>query len=77
MQLPAAAARRSQGQGQAEPAEEQHAEEQRAEGQLRRDRSGGEDTGGVRARLRVQQSTAWSIKGRGGILQQQECEAKA
>ena len=38
MQLPAAATRGSQGQGQAEPAEEQHAEERRVEGQLRRDR---------------------------------------
>ena len=39
MQLPAAAARRSQGQGQAKPAEKQHTEQRRAEGQLRRDRS--------------------------------------
>ena len=45
-QLPAATARRSQGQGQAKPAEEQHTEERRAEGQLRRDRSGGEDSRG-------------------------------
>ena len=47
MQLPAAATRRSQGQGQAEAAEE-HAEERRAEGQRKRDRSGGEDTRGIR-----------------------------
>ena len=49
MQLPAAAAGRSQGQRKAEPAEEQHAEERRAEGQLRGNWSGGEDTRGVRA----------------------------
>ena len=50
MQLPAAATRRSQGQGQAEAEEaaEEHAEERRAEGQLKRDRSGGEDTRGIR-----------------------------
>ena len=49
MQLPAGATRRSQGQGQAEPAEEQHAEERRAEGLRTRDLSGGEESRSVKA----------------------------
>ena len=61
MRLPAAATRCSQGHGQADPPEEQHAVERRAEGQLRRDRSGGEYTRGMRARLRVQHNQAWGI----------------
>ena len=59
VQLLAATARRSQVQGQAEPAEEQHAEEWQEDGTAQ---TRSVWWRGVRAQLQVQQSKAWGTK---------------